>query len=309
VLFCYAKLDMLYLFSAENYFGNAYMKKTIKKVCLLLSILVMLNTVGRAQDFFTTQEYGFAVGGTHYFGDLNPNYGLKYIRPVVGVLFKQHMNPYIAISGFLNASQLGYNDAWSNNAFQKERNLHFQTNLIELGATGEFNFFWFETGKKGKRYTPYLTLGLAAFYTDPTAKIDGRTYRLKALGTEGQNTDEYKNRKYSNINLSMPIGVGFKMWLTPGLNLAIELVNRFTTTDYIDDVSQTYVGSQYFGGLGSTSTANRLQDPSTQQYLGVKDQQRGDKISYDQYIMAQIKLTFQLKTYKCPRYNQGLWEP
>lgn len=285
------------------------MRKLIKRAGLVCGVSVGSLLHCQAQNFYTAQEYGVAAGAAHYFGDLNPNYGFKHIRPAFGLLFKQHFNPYISVISFLNGTQVGYDDAWSNNAFQKIRNLNFQSYIIELGVAGEFNFFWFDTGRKGKRFTPYLTLGVAGFYSNPYTTLDGRRYALRPLGTEGQHTEAYKKRKYSNLNVSFPVGVGFKTWIVPGVNLAVEIANRFTTTDYMDDVSQTYVGKQHFGGERSTTAANRIQDRSAGQLLGVKDQQRGDKISFDQYLIAQVKISFQLKTYKCPKYNQGLWEP
>lgn len=285
----------------------------MKKLLKFLGLTGMVATAStfqvQAQDFYTAQEYGVAIGASHYFGDLNPNYGFKYIRPNVGLLFKQHFNPYISVSAFLNGTQVGYNDTWSDNAFQRTRNLSFQSTIVELGVAGEFNFFWFDTGKPDKRFTPYLTLGIAGFYSNPTAELDGRTIALKKLGTEGQNTSEYANRKYSSINVSFPIGAGIKTWIVPGVNFAFEIANRFTTTDYIDDVSKTYVGAGYFGGSNSNTSAYKLQDRSVNHQLGAKGQQRGDEISFDQYLMAQIKISFQLKTYKCPSYRQGLWEP
>lgn len=285
-----------------------FMIKLSKCIALLTGALFSFSTV-QAQHFYSVSEYGFSVGASHYFGDLNPNYGFKHIRPALGFVYKYHVNPYISVTGVVNATTVGYKDEWNNNAFQKIRNLSFQSNIIEAGILGEFNFFWFETGNLEKRFTPYLALGISAFYSNPTAELDGRKYNLKSIGTEGQHTAEYADRKYSNINMAFPIGMGIKTWITPGLNLAIEIANRFTTTDYIDDVSKGYVGAQYFSNGANNNPSYRLQDRSPNHVLGVKDQQRGDKVSYDQFLMAQIKLTFQLKTEKCPSYKNGLWEP
>ena len=193
------------------------------------------------------------------------------------------------------------------------RNLDFKSNVIELAVMGEFNFIWYETGKADKRFTPYVAFGFGAFYFDPYTMYNGSKYRLRPIGTEGQNNQEYKDRKYSNFSFCMPVGVGFKYWLRPGVNLSFELANRFTFTDYLDDVSKTYVGENYFPSnpLNPTSS-NALQDRSKKsdgQRLGTAGKQRGDKISFDQYFVGQITLSFQLKTNKCPSYKEGLWEP
>jgi hypothetical protein len=280
----------------------------IKRIFYTLCILAV-SQISFGQHYYTSQEYGVVAGISNYFGDLNPNYGFQNVKPVIGVLFKQHINPYISVVAMLNGTQVGYEDALSTNEFQKIRNLDFKSYILELGVAGEFNFLWFETGKHDRRFTPYLTLGLAGFYSNPYTYLNDKKYNLKSIGTEGQNTAEYKNRKYSNFNIAVPLGVGFKTWIKPGLNFTFEIANRFTTTDYIDDVSQTYVGGDYFGGEQSNSSAYKLQDKSPNHQLGKKNQQRGDKISFDQYFFVQAKLTFQLKSYKCPSHLKGVWEP
>src|SRR5690606_12330211 len=65
------------------------------------------------------------------------------------------------------------------------------------------------------------------------------------IGTEGQHAG-YTDRQYSNVAMCFPIGVGFKYWVRPGMNFGFEIANRITTTDYLDDVSTTYVGSHLF---------------------------------------------------------------
>src|SRR5690606_37174771 len=142
---------------------------------------------------------------------------------------------------------------------------------------------------------------------------NGSKYRLKPIGTEGQTNNAFKDRRYYNFSISIPVGVGFKYWVKPRLNLGIELSNRFTFTDYLDDVSKTYVGSNYFPSNPLNPTiSNSLQDRSklpNDQRIGTPGKQRGDKISFDQFFIAQVSLSFQLKTYKCPSHLHGLWEP
>jgi len=287
--------------------------KLIWKPLIIGLGLLMNATVGKAQFFYTAQEYGVSIGATNYFGDLNTNYGFDYIKPNFGIFLRQHLNPYISIRAMLNATSVEGSDSKSKNAYQQLRNLSFKSNILEVGVVGEFNFFWFETGVPEKRFTPYLLGGISAFYYDPYVQYQDKKVRLKPLGTEGQNLAAYKDRKYSNVSVAIPVGAGIKYWIRPGMNLGIEVVNRFTFTDYIDDVSHTYVGANNFGNAnGYASTAYQLQDRSGEVNpikIGNSGQQRGDKITYDQYLMFQVSLSFQLKTYKCPSYQNGQWEP
>jgi hypothetical protein len=283
------------------------------KRLLLFSYMLTLGLPALGQQFYSSSEWGFQLGGSTYFGDLNPNYGMKYIRPGGGVFYRYQFNPYIDLRAVVNYTKVGYDDAFSNNDFQKQRNLSFRSNILEVAVIGEFNFFWFETGNREHRFTPYLAGGIGAFYFEPTAQYSGRSYKLRLLGTEGQNTKEFAGRKYKPYSICFPVGAGFKYWIRPGMNFSFEVLNRFTLTDYMDDVSNTYIGADHFiSDPMRPSVASRLQDPSLPvngTKLGRAGKQRGNNATKDQYLMVQLSLSFQLKTYKCPSYLQGVWQP
>jgi len=283
------------------------MNKMRPKVGILFFVISILVTgiSATAQTFFTGTEYGVMFGGSQYFGDLNTNYGFQTVHPAVGVFTRYHINPYISVKGVVNYTQVSYSDAYNTDPFEKERNLSFASNIVELAAQAEFNFFRFATGEDGSRFTPYLTGGLGVFYYNPYTYYNGQKYFLRPLGTEGQNAGY--GRHYSSFSACFPIGAGVKYWLKPGLNLGFEIADRLTLTDYIDDVSSTYVGADKFpSDPRYQNIAAILQDRSTQtdpnQPLGRAGKQRGDNSSYDQYLMFQVTVSFQLKTYKCPGY-------
>lgn len=274
------------------------------KKLFFYTLFALLPTTSFAQLFFTSSEYGVQLGTSTYFGDLNPNYGLGSIHPAGGAFYRYSFNPYIAIKAMANVTRVGYDDKLSNNEFQKQRNLNFKSDIYELAVAAEFNFFWFATGEPRRRFTPYLTLGIGGFYYNPYTYFNDKKYSLRDLGTEGQNTIEYKDRSYSNYSVSIPVGAGIKYWIKPGMNLSAEIANRFTFTDYLDDVSNTYVGAKSFNANPMhPSVAAQLQDPSIAidgNKLGRAGKQRGDNSTKDQYLLFQVSLSFQLKTYKCP---------
>lgn len=88
------------------------------------------------------------------------------------------------------------------------------------------------------------------------------------------------------------------------MNIGLEITHRFTTTDYLDDVSTTYVGADKFPPLpnGSPSNAQLLQDRSyeTGEPIGIEGRQRGFSKQKDQYVMAEITFSFNLTSYRCP---------
>lgn len=272
----------------------------------LLFLFVLLAGTTHAQMFFGAGEYGIFAGGSQYFGDLNDKYGFQHVRPAFGGFARYHLNPFIAVRANLGYTNVGYDDKLSSNVFNKTRNLNFRTNIFEFSVQSEFNFTKFMTGDQQHRFTPYLTGGIGVFYYNPYSTFNGERYNLRQLGTEGQNTGLYNDRKYSHFSLCFPVGAGVKWWIRPGLNLGFEVANRLTLTDYMDDVSTTYVGEQYFPNDPLTPNPGYyLQDRSGEvngQKLGREGKQRGNSSTKDQYMFFVINLSFQLKVYKCPSY-------
>ncbi len=280
------------------------MQKTAAILLLILSLLCKHSA--HAQSFFTGEEYGFAVGGSQYFGDLNDNYGLYFVRPAGGVFARIHLSPYVATRFTANYTKVGYNDAFSTNSYNKKRNLNFQSDIVEVAFQTEFNFMRFTTGELHSRFTPYITLGVGAFYYNPYTTYNGVRYNLRQVGTEGQYVG-YEGRIYSNFNICFPLGIGVKYWVVPGVNVGFEIAHRLTLTDYLDDVSTTYVDRKLFEGADPANppVAYYLQDRSTEKGgdpLGRDGKQRGNSATKDQYMMFMFNLSFQFKTYKCPAY-------
>lgn len=281
----------------------------LKKLVCFFSLLFFLKTAN-AQNYYSGSEYGVSFGGSQYFGDLNDEYGFRFIRPAFGGFTRLHLNPYIALKGGVNYTRVGYKDKFSGNPYNQKRNLSFQSDVFEAFVQAEFNFFRFSTGEIGNRWTPYLTGGVGVFYFNPFAEYNGKKYYLRPLGTEGQNAG-FDDRKYGKFSMCFPVGAGFKYWLRPGLNIGFEIADRLTLTDYLDDVSTTYVGNNYFPTDPQVpNPAYVLQDRSVETSpadpLGRAGKQRGNSSTKDQYLMFLVHLSFQLKVYKCPAYiNRG----
>jgi hypothetical protein len=282
------------------------------KYFITLVFMLCSFTKSQAQTFYKWTEFGAAVGATQYFGDINDNYGFKHIRSNFGVLGRYNFNHYLSFRISANYTQVGYDDADNTNTYQKMRNLSFRSNILEATAQAEFNFFRFETGNLEHEWTPYLTAGIGAFYYNPYTFFQGDKYYLRPLGTEGQNLGgQYSDRVYGSTAVCFPIGAGVKWWLVPGVNMAVEVAHRLTTTDYLDDVSTTYIGSNKFAPDPSAlNAAYFIQDPSLisspNAPIGRVGKQRGANATKDQYLMVQFLVSIQLKTYKCPS-NLSYW--
>jgi len=255
--------------------------------------------------YFTSAEVGLSAGGSQYFGDLNDRYGIKKISGAYGIYVRKHYNQYISVRLGGYYTRVGWADSFNTDMYQQQRNLSFRSDIVEASLQAEFNFFRFVTGDPYHRFTPHITLGVGAFTYSPYTTYQGNRYDLRSLGTEGQNLPGYEDRKYSNVSACFPIGVGFKYWIVGGINLTVEIADRLTLTDYLDDVSTTYVGVGSFP-VDPKNPAAKLQDRSVEldagNPLGRKGKQRGNSSTKDQYLMGMISLSWHFKTYRCPNF-------
>jgi hypothetical protein len=271
----------------------------VNRIILTLIVAITFTQTSQAQNYEYVQqgEFGITVGAAHYFGDINTRAGLNRPKPALGLFYRKQFGNYIGV----RAS--GYSDTYSKNSYQQLRNLSFNTNIFEFAVQGDFNFFKFVPGDPYHAFTPYVTLGVGVFSYDPYAYLGGEKVFLRPLGTEGQNVaGGYLGRKqYGTASFCIPFGVGIKYNISEKFNLSFEVAHRFTGTDYIDDVSTTYAGINKFT---NDPTAALLQDRSYEvdpvNPLGVEGRQRGFAKQKDQYIIAEVGISFNLSTYKCP---------
>lgn len=282
------------------------MKKLIFSIVLLLLIVTVTPVHAQWESVRQEGEIGFSIGAAHYFGDLNTKGRLNRPKPTIGAFFRKQFGNYIGLRIGAHFAQLGYSDVYNTqNDYQRRRNLSFNSNIFELALQGDFNFFKFVPGDPEHSFTPYVTIGAGIFSYDPYAYLNGQKHFLRPLGTEGQGLAAYPDRKpYNTMAFSFPIGVGVKYAINDRMNIGLEVAHRFTSTDYLDDVSTTYVGSDKFPPLpdGSPSIAQLLQDRSyeTGDLIGIEGRQRGLPKQKDQFIFAELTLSFNLTTYRCP---------
>ena len=285
------------------------MKKFVCVFLLVTAILSGSRSMAQYESIVMEGEIGFSAGAAHYFGDLNTRARINRLKPSFGLFFRKQFNNYVALRVSGHYAQLGYSDIYNDdNEFQHRRNLSFNTNIFELAVQGDFNFFRFIPGDPYHRFTPYVTLGVGFFSYDPYAYYRGEKVFLRPLGTEGQGTAAYPDRKpYSSMSICMPFGVGVKYAINERMNIGFEISHRFTNTDYIDDVSKTYVGNDKFPPLpdATPSMAQLMQDRSyeTGTPIGIEGRQRGLPNQKDQYVIAEVTFSFNLTSYRCPTAN------
>jgi opacity protein-like surface antigen len=282
----------------------------MKKCILGIFVLTTILSAAKSQDAVEQLgEFGITVGAAHYFGDLNTRAQINRPKPAIGIFFKKQFNNYLGIRASMHYAQLGYSDIYSKVDYQKRRNLSFNTDIVELALQGDFNFFKFVPGDVNYSFTPFVSIGMGVFSYNPYALYQNKKYYLRPLGTEGQNIGYIdpntgkKRKPYGSMAVCFPIGAGIKYNLSSNINLSFQITHRLTLTDYIDDVSTTFIGIDKFPVInGQPSIAGILQDRSfeTGSSIGVEGRQRGFSKQKDQYIIAEIGVSFSITSYKCP---------
>jgi Domain of unknown function (DUF6089) len=282
----------------------------VKKLlaAVFFSASAIFYTPGASAQYAIQQEgeFGIGLGAGHYFGDLNTRARINRAKMAASVFFRKNFGNYIAARVGVSFAQLGYSDIYnSHNQFMYSRNLSFNSKVWELSLQGDFNFFRFMPGEPEYSFTPYITIGAGVFSYDPYAYLNGEKILLRPLGTEGQGSSLYPDRKqYSSMAISIPFGGGFKYALNERTNIGFEVLHRFTNTDYLDDVSKTYVDPSVFppNPDGSSSNALLLSDRSYElgEPIGTPGRQRGNSRQKDQFVTAMFTVSFNLQSYKCP---------
>lgn len=94
-----------------------------------------------------------------------------------------------------------------------------------------------------KKFTPYAYGGIAGFHFNPyTYNARNEKVFLQPLSTEGQGLADYPDRKPYRLNqIAAAFGGGFKFVLSNCTGISLEFSQRKTFTDYLDDVSTSYV--------------------------------------------------------------------
>lgn len=278
-------------------------------------ILILLLVIGTpcftiAQDI----EVGLMFGASTYSGDLNPGGGRFSTADKsasFGIFVRRDLNKYVAGRAGLLFGKIAASDSATD--LNRARNLSFQSSLMEFSGVFEFNPLG--TNSTQKRFKPYLYGGLAVFRFNPKTNYNGQLVALQPLGTEGQGMEGFGSR-YRRTQISIPIGIGFKYQITDKLHLGLDLGLRKTFTDYLDDVSGSYVNyNDLLAGNGQLAAAlgNRqgeLIGNGEEPVIVPTGTQRGNPDRTDWYHNIAVTLSYTLfggndlsgKDFGCPVY-------
>ncbi|MEI8201518.1 MAG: DUF6089 family protein [Bacteroidota bacterium] len=264
------------------------------------SILFLLLFMSSA--YAQRHELGVFAGGSYYLGDLNPSGHFAQSKPAVGIIYRYNMNPRWALRVNALFGSVEGSDALDNK--NNPRNLSFKSPITEFSVLTELNFLQFYTKSERYMFSPYIFAGLGIFNFNPQAQYEGKWYELQPLGTEGQTATG--KSLYALTSVSVPFGIGIKIGLFKAVCLGLEWGMRKTFTDYIDDVSTTYVNPNSFNQIHDSyvSIARILADRSEVKH--VEGAQRGNSSNNDWYNFYGLTLSFHLgnKEVVCPAFSK-----
>ncbi len=303
------------------------------KKTLLISAIILLSNVAKSQFYFyndqyfgsdTELEFGVSTGIMNSLTDLGGKKGLGkgFIKDLnwkntqaqggvfLSALYQGKIGGRIeATFGSVKAydSILKNDNSEAKNRYN--RNLSFRSPIFELSAMAEIHPLSFrnvdEFDSEPSRFSPYLLAGIGYYNFRPQASLNGVWIDLEPLRLEGQGFTQYAERKrYKTSQINVPVGIGIKYELGALLNARFEIVHRFLSTDYLDDVSTTYIDPTLFSSYLSpqqAALANALyaRNAGTAPiWFSDPNNIRGDKKDKDAYFTINLKLSINLSRKK-----------
>ncbi len=300
----------------------------VQKCVLMLSLLFAFNLSSFSQlsagNYF---EGGITVGPMGFLGDLGghqgkgtsflKDYNMNTTKLSYGVFVTAHPAEWLGIRAALNFGGVSGNDnnisaKGGDEDTRKNRNLDFRSNIIEGYVAAEvYPTVFLEndpTDVQG-RLRPYGVLGVGVFHFNPQGTYTNSSgitswINLKPLHTEGEGYAEYPERKeYSLTQINIPMGVGIKYYFSNNLNISFEIIHRKTFTDYIDDVSTTFVDpSVFYAHMSPAQAAIAAQMANKSPLNGTPNSgynpgdKRGNPSQNDAYFTAGFKIGIRIGT-------------
>jgi hypothetical protein len=267
----------------------------MRHVFLTLALFVGFCTITKAQFF----EIGANLGTSTYEGDLAPSSFIVSFTETHfagGPMIRYTPHKFVSVRLQAIGSKITGSDTNAEGIGRLQRNLHFRSPLFEVSLTPEWNILGFDPDED-KIFSPYIYSGITVFKFNPQAQLNGTWYELQPLGTEGQGMIG-RPEPYKLTQFAVPIGAGIKYAVSPNIIIAGDATVRKTFTDYLDDVSSTYVSRPELiasNGELAADLANR-----TGEYFGTEPvvvptgTQRGDPGDKDWYLLVGFTISYRL---------------
>lgn len=257
----------------------------MKKILFVALFFSIINTKAQRVDV------GLGLGAANYWGDLAPSVALNETRGAFNVFARFNITTAWSVTAQYSYLKVGGKD--KNFEFNHLRNLNFESTISELSALVEYNFANFGYGVLDSKITGYVFGGLGGFKFTPQTKYAGEVVSLRDVKTEGVT--------YGTYSVAIPFGVGVKWAFARNLSLEANYNIRKTFTDYLDDVSSSYVDLSN-NSIRTQQIADRSYeiDPTIHNKAKYK---RGSDNYNDWYMTFTTTLAYRLPgRIKCPTF-------
>lgn len=285
---------------------------------LFVVLFVLSASSGFGQSFFYDDKYydadllyeaGASFGlmkGLADVGERKGNGALYSLKSMhlnesvyVGVLYKSTFEGRIEFT----KGTIAGNDATSNSAYVRSRNLNYRSSIFEGSFIASFHPLMLRNTETLPLLSPYIMAGVGVFSFYPKTLYNGEWIALRKLNTEGQTSQAYPARKQYNLRaISVPLGIGVKYELNAKYNIRLEVLGRITTSDYLDDVSTNYVDPAIFPTDLQRILAHRYKELNPQEdRTGMA---RGNPNNKDKFLTLNLHLGYVIGRKKIPiNYN------
>jgi hypothetical protein len=263
-------------------------------------------------------ELGGRGEATHMMGDFN----FTSQRALLSAGMRYKLLEPLAVKGIISLGWLSGDDSKCTDIYRLDRNLSFKSHILEIATQLEFSIIKEPVNHryslrrrrkfslKNIKVNTYIFAGISGFWFNPKGLDEGpegtgEWVSLQPLHTEGQGYIASRE-PYSRIQMAFPFGIGFKYNLNRKISIGAEFGARYTLTDYIDDVSTSYIDNAWLKRIDPL--AARMADKSLLSEYPVKWDHDGNKVLYpagdqrgdskynDFYFFSFVTVAYKLRT-------------
>lgn len=260
-------------------------------------------------------EYGLSLGAANYLGEIGGkektrrnfimDLKLSQTRSAVAGFVRYRLNRDVSLKGSAGWYRISGADSYSTNPGRRGRNLSFRNDIFEISGTAQYTFYSITDLGRSYRYKndfkAYIFAGAAGFYHNPKALYQGSWVALAPLHTEGQGIVAGAHKPYGLFQPAIPTGAGFYFTINNKYRIGWEFNWRTTFTDYLDDVSSSYVDPSKLNSKTAVALSNR--NPELGKYNPITDRigdpanyfkgsKRGDQKHMDSYLTTTINVSY-----------------
>lgn len=279
----------------------------LKRSTFLLLVALLVSRSLYAQYKL---EYGISGGPSGYLGeiggkdkDARPSIAdlrLKSSRPSFGIFVRKKYKKWLSVKLAAEYIRISGADSLSTIAGRAGRNLSFINDLKVI--TVQPNFYFFQTqdfaraGNARVDFRAFAFTGFSFIISDPKAKYQGATYKLRELKTEGQ------SKPYSKFTYGVPVGLGMDYTFDRKHRVGLEFCWNQTFSDYLDDISTVYADPSTLSSPIAVALANRRGEvnPVKESSVASRDQYypgqiRGNPNLNDSFVLTSLSYSYVLK--------------